>query len=60
MVMTVEPGIYISSGNTRVAKKWRGIGIRIEDDVVITAEGCEVITEGVPRTVDEIEALMTA
>jgi Xaa-Pro aminopeptidase len=60
MVMTVEPGIYISAGNTRVAKKWRGIGIRIEDDVVITAEGCEVITEGVPRTVDEIEALMTA
>lgn len=60
MVMTVEPGIYIAADNTRVAKKWRGIGIRIEDDVVITAEGCEVITEGVPRTVDEIEALMAA
>ena len=60
MVMTVEPGLYISSGNTKVAKKWRGIGIRIEDDVVITETGCEVITSGVPKTVGEIEALMAA
>lgn len=58
MVMTVEPGIYISPDNTSVAKKWRGIGIRIEDDVIVTAEGREVITSGVPKTVEEIEAMM--
>lgn len=58
MVMTVEPGLYISAGNTRVARKWRGIGIRIEDDVVITENGCDVISSGVPKTVPEIEALM--
>lgn len=58
MVMTVEPGIYISPGNKKVAKKWRGIGIRIEDDVVITERGCEVLSSGAPKTVEEIEALM--
>ena len=60
MVMTVEPGLYISAKNTKVAKKWRGIGIRIEDDVVVTEGGCEVITSGAPKTVEEIEALMAA
>lgn len=60
MVMTIEPGIYISADNTGVAKKWRGTGIRIEDDVVVTETGCEMISSGVPRTVDEIEALMAA
>ena len=60
MVMTVEPGLYIPAGNTRVPKQWRGIGIRIEDDVVVTDSGCEVISSGVPKTVAEIEALMAA
>jgi len=60
MVMTVEPGIYISPDNKRVAKKWRGIGIRIEDDVIVTPDGHEVITDGVPKTIAEIEALMAA
>jgi Xaa-Pro aminopeptidase len=60
MVMTVEPGLYISAGDQTVAKKWRGIGIRIEDDVVITDKGCDVITSGVPKTVEEIEALMAS
>jgi Xaa-Pro aminopeptidase len=60
MAMTVEPGIYVAPDNTRVAKKWRGIGIRVEDNVVVTPEGCEVITAGVPRKVEEIEALMAA
>jgi Xaa-Pro aminopeptidase len=59
MVMTVEPGIYIAPDNTKVAKKWRGIGIRIEDDVLITKDGCEVLTCDVPKTVREIEALMS-
>ncbi|UCO97983.1 Xaa-Pro aminopeptidase [Metapseudomonas lalkuanensis] len=60
MAMTVEPGIYIGADNQDVAKKWRGIGVRIEDDVVVTRTGCEILTGGVPKTVDEIEALMAA
>ncbi|MEQ6329744.1 Xaa-Pro aminopeptidase [Pseudomonas chengduensis] len=60
MAMTVEPGIYIAPDNDKVAKKWRGIGVRIEDDVVVTKKGCETLTNGVPKTVAEIEALMAA
>ncbi|TDG15561.1 Xaa-Pro aminopeptidase [Seongchinamella unica] len=60
MVMTVEPGIYIAPGNTDVARKWRGIGVRIEDDVLVTASGCEVLTADAPRTIEEIEATMAA
>jgi len=60
MALTVEPGIYIAADNQAVAKKWRGIGVRIEDDVVVTRQGCEILTSGVPRTVAEIEALMQA
>ena len=60
MVMTVEPGIYISPNNKKVAKAWRGIGVRIEDDVVVTPEGCEVLTSGAPKTIEEIENLMAA
>ena len=58
MVMTVEPGIYVSPHDSEVARKWRGIGIRIEDDVVVTKKGCEVITDDVPKTVRDIEKLM--
>ena len=60
MAMTVEPGIYVAVDNLNVAKKWRGIGVRIEDDVVVTKGGCEILTGGVPKTVAEIEALMAA
>jgi Xaa-Pro aminopeptidase len=60
MAMTVEPGIYIAPDNTRVAKKWRGIGVRIEDDIVITADGCEVLSGAVPKDADAVEALMAA
>jgi len=60
MVMTVEPGLYIGADNRKVAKKWRGMGIRIEDDVVITDAGCDVISAGAPKTVEEIEAWMAA
>ncbi|MND86060.1 Xaa-Pro aminopeptidase [compost metagenome] len=60
MALTVEPGIYIGADNQSVAKKWRGIGVRIEDDVVVTKQGCEILTSGVPKTVAEIEALMAA
>lgn len=60
MAMTVEPGIYIAADNQDVAKKWRGIGVRVEDDVVVTKTGCEILTGSVPKAVDEIEALMAA
>ena len=60
MVMTVEPGIYVSPDNTKVAKKWRGIGIRVEDDVLVTKDGCEVYTEAVPKSIEEIESLMSS
>ncbi|WP_440089433.1 Xaa-Pro aminopeptidase [Pseudomonas fragariae (ex Marin et al. 2024)] len=60
MALTVEPGIYVSPDNLNVAKKWRGIGVRIEDDVVVTKKGCEVLSGNVPKTVAEIEALMAA
>ena len=58
MVYTIEPGIYIPPGDTSVAAKWRGIGIRTEDDVAITRDGHEVLTEGLARSADEIEAFM--
>lgn len=60
MTLTVEPGIYISPDNQSVAKKWRGIGVRIEDDVVVTKKGCDILTSGVPKSVADIEALMSA
>ena len=58
MVLTVEPGLYIAPDCEEVEARWRGIGIRIEDDVVVTAEGCHVLSHKVPKTVAEIEALM--
>ena len=57
MVTTVEPGIYISSSSD-VEDKWKGIGIRIEDDILVTAEGNENLTAFVPSDPKEIEALM--
>ncbi|MDX1633322.1 MAG: Xaa-Pro aminopeptidase [Marinobacter sp.] len=58
MALTVEPGLYIAPDNSSVDERWRGIGIRIEDDVVVTRDGCRVLTDGVPKTIDAIEALM--
>lgn len=58
MVVTVEPGLYIAPDNETVDAKWRGIGIRIEDDVVATENGPLVLTKGVVKTVEDIEALM--
>jgi Xaa-Pro aminopeptidase len=60
MVVTVEPGIYIAPDLKSVPAKFRGIGIRIEDDVVVTDGDAEVISAGVPKDPDEIEALMAA
>ncbi|MCB1856769.1 MAG: Xaa-Pro aminopeptidase [Gammaproteobacteria bacterium] len=58
MVLTIEPGIYIPAGSKGVAKRWHNIGIRIEDDVVVTKDGCDILTRDVPKQVEEIEALM--
>lgn len=58
MVMTVEPGLYVAPDDESVEPHWRGIGIRIEDDVVVTEQGCEVLTEAVPKQIADIEALM--
>lgn len=58
MVLTVEPGLYIPADCKEVDKKWRGIGIRIEDDVLVTKDGHEILTVQVPKTIAEIEAIM--
>lgn len=58
MAFTIEPGLYVSPDDTSVAEKWRGIGIRTEDDVVITEQGHRVLTEGLARSAEEIEAAM--
>ncbi len=58
MVVTVEPGLYIAPDDETVDAKWRGIGIRIEDDVVATKKGPLVLTKNVVKTVEDIEALM--
>jgi len=58
MVMTVEPGLYIPANSKGVDKKWWNIGIRIEDDVLVTKTGHEVLTADVPKDIDGIEALM--
>ena len=60
MVLTIEPGIYIKEGIEGIDSKYWNIGIRIEDDVVVTEHGCEVLTTGVPKTIAEIEALMNS
>ncbi len=58
MVFTIEPGLYINADDTTVDARWRGIGIRTEDDVLITADGHRVLTAGLARSADEIEAEM--
>jgi Xaa-Pro aminopeptidase len=59
MVMTIEPGIYIGPEETEVEECWRGIGIRVEDNVAITRAEPRIITDGLVKTVDDIETLMT-
>lgn len=55
MVLTVEPGIYVSENASGPAERYRGIGVRIEDDVLVTESGNEVLTAHIPRTVDAVE-----
>ena len=58
MVMTVEPGLYVAPGDEKAPKRLRGIGIRIEDDVLVTESGREVLTSAVPKSIDGIEAIV--
>ncbi len=60
MVFTVEPGLYVAPDDATVDAKWRGIGIRVEDDVVVTADGHRVLTDALARSADEIEELMAS
>ena len=60
MVLTVEPGVYVAPGTRGVPRRWWGIGIRIEDDVLVTRGKPEVLTRAVPTAPDEIETLMRA
>ncbi|WP_396615810.1 aminopeptidase P N-terminal domain-containing protein [Lysobacter soli] len=60
MVFTIEPGVYISPDDTTVDAKWRGIGIRTEDDVLVTRDEPQVLTNALARSADEIEALMAS
>jgi len=60
MVLTVEPGIYIAPDDADAPEEFRGIGIRIEDDILVTSDGHEVMTAAVPKTVADVEALTTS
>ena len=57
MVITVEPGLYIAADASEVPAEFRGIGVRIEDDIVITNGDPEVLTAACPKQISEIEAL---
>jgi Xaa-Pro aminopeptidase len=58
MVLTVEPGLYIPAGSEGVDSRWFDMGIRIEDDVLVTPTGREVLSDGVPKCVEDVERLM--
>jgi Xaa-Pro aminopeptidase len=55
MVLTVEPGLYFQTDDLTVPAKYRGIGVRIEDDVLVTAKGHRVLSSGLPREVKDVE-----
>lgn len=57
-VITVEPGLYLPLDSKEIPQKYRGIGVRIEDDVLVTKTGCEVLSDSLPKEVYEIEYLM--
>ncbi len=56
MVFTIEPGLYFQSDDQTVPAEYRGIGVRIEDDILVTADGAENLSAAIPRTADEVEA----
>jgi Xaa-Pro aminopeptidase len=56
MVFTVEPGLYFQPDDLSVPDKWRGIGVRIEDNIVVTDTGCVNLSAAIPRTASDVEA----
>ena len=60
MVLTVEPGLYFQKDDLTVPEEYRGLGVRIEDDILVTADGNENLSAALPRTADEVEAWMAA
>ncbi len=58
LVMTVEPGLYIGAGEKGIDERWWNIGVRIEDDVLLTKNGCDVLSKDAPKEIDDIESLM--
>ncbi len=59
-VLTIEPGLYFPENDMSIPEEFRGLGIRIEDDVLVTPDGAEIMTRGVPKEVEEVEALVGA
>ncbi len=59
-VLTIEPGLYIAAERDDVPERYKGIGVRIEDDVLVTSNGPDVLTQNCPKTIEDIEALMEA
>jgi Xaa-Pro aminopeptidase len=58
MVLTVEPGLYVAADDERADPRFRGIGVRIEDDLLVTPGGCENLSSSIPKAPDEVEALV--
>ena len=56
MVLTIEPGLYVMPDDEEAPERFRGIGIRIEDDIAVTDGEPDVLTAGIPKTIDEVEA----
>jgi Xaa-Pro aminopeptidase len=59
-VFTIEPGLYFHPGDLTVPEELRGIGVRIEDDIVVTETGAENLSAGIPRSADDVEAWLAA
>jgi Xaa-Pro aminopeptidase len=58
MILTVEPGFYIQPDDTLFPEEYRGIGVRIEDNILVTESGCKILSNALPRHLDEVEAHM--
>ena len=59
MVLTVEPGLYIAAGEKDIDERWWNIGVRIEDDVLVTRQGHEVLSQDAPKEIEEVEAVVS-
>ncbi|MBO9705610.1 MAG: M24 family metallopeptidase, partial [Arthrobacter sp.] len=60
MVFTIEPGLYFKSEDLAIPEEYRGIGVRIEDDILVTADGAVNLSAALPRTADDVEAWMAS